>query len=92
MSKYKRATMIIITLISVALEEVLAMEEVTLDEVLEQSGLTAKWEARGRAEGRIEGRAEGETEGEARERRRFIEQLKSGKSLEEILKLYEVAE
>jgi hypothetical protein len=82
------------------LEEVLAMAGATLDEVLERSGLTEKWEARGRAKGRAEGdargraegeargRAEGRAEGEARERRRFIELLKSGKPLEELLKMY----
>jgi hypothetical protein len=57
------------------------MGDATLEEVLERSGITARWEARGRAEG--------ETRGEARERRRFIELLKSGKSPEELLKMYE---
>jgi hypothetical protein len=83
------------------LEEVLAMGDATLEEVLERSGITAKWEARGRAEGETRGRAEGETRGraegetrgraeaEARDRRRFIELVKSGKSVEELLKMYE---
>jgi hypothetical protein len=53
--------------------------------VLERSGITAKWEARGRAEGEARGKALAE----AQERRRFIKLLKSGKSPEELLKLYE---
>jgi hypothetical protein len=67
------------------LEEVLAMGDATLEEVLERSGITARWEARGEARGEIRG----EARGEARERRRFIELLKSGKSPEELLKMYE---
>jgi hypothetical protein len=67
------------------------------ERALEEVGLTAKWraegEARGRAEGEIRGRAEGEIRGraqaEAQARRRFIELLKSGKSPEELLKMYE---
>jgi hypothetical protein len=49
-------------------QEVLEMnneEELTLDEVLEKFGLTAKWEARGKAEGEIIGRAEGKVIGKA---------------------------
>ena len=54
------------------LREVIAMGELTLEKVLEESGLTAKWEARG------------ETRGEAR----VLDLLKSGKPPEEILRLY----
>jgi len=37
------------------------------DEIMEETGLADKWEARGRAEGRTEGIAEGRTEGRAEE-------------------------
>jgi hypothetical protein len=66
------------------LEEVMAMRDAKLDAVLERSGITAKWEARGRAEGKALA--------ETQERRRFIKLLKSGKSPEELLKLYEEKE
>ncbi|MDR2500952.1 MAG: hypothetical protein LBD37_07740 [Treponema sp.] len=83
-----------------ALREVLAMEELTLEKVLEEFGLTAKWEARGKALGEALGEARGEALGEARgialgEARgialgeaRVLDLLKSGKPPEEILKLY----
>ena len=45
-------------------------------------------EQKGRAEGRQERRAEGRQEGRAEGRREMIELLKSGKSLEEIIKDY----
>jgi hypothetical protein len=40
------------------MEEVLTMGRKTLEQVLEESGMTAKWEARGKAEGKAEGRYE----------------------------------
>ncbi|MDR2500866.1 MAG: hypothetical protein LBD37_07305 [Treponema sp.] len=67
-----------------ALREVLAMEELTLEKVLEEFGLTAKWEARGEARGLAMGEARGMVMGEAR----VLDLLKSGKPPEEILKLY----
>jgi hypothetical protein len=48
------------------LQEVLAMGELTLEKVLEESGLTAKWEARGKTEGIALGEARGIALGEAR--------------------------
>jgi hypothetical protein len=63
------------------LQEVMAMEELTLEKVLEDAGLTAKWEARGIALGEKRGIALGEA--------RVLELLKSGKQPEEILKLYD---
>ncbi|MDR1174732.1 MAG: hypothetical protein LBK83_04605 [Treponema sp.] len=51
------------------IEEVIRMSDLTLEQVLERTGLIAKWEARGRAEGRAEGKAEGEArEARAEER------------------------
>jgi hypothetical protein len=59
------------------LQEVMAMEELTLEKVLEDAGLIAKWEARGKEQGIAVGEA------------RVLELLKSGKQPEEILKLYD---
>jgi hypothetical protein len=74
------------------LREVLAMGEITLEKVLEESGLTAKWEARGIARGKAEGMVLGKTEGialgEARGIAQVLDLLKSGKPPEEILQLY----
>ncbi|GHV77954.1 hypothetical protein AGMMS49942_27750 [Spirochaetia bacterium] len=36
--------------------------ELTFDQVLEEFGITAKWEARGKLEGKLEGRSEGKSE------------------------------
>jgi hypothetical protein len=44
----------------------MANGEVTLDEVLEEAGLTAKWEKRGEAIGEARGEARGVVIGEAR--------------------------
>jgi hypothetical protein len=63
----------------------MAMEELTLEKVLEDAGLTAKWEARGEERGIAVGKAQGIAVGEAR----VLELLKSGKQPEEILKLYD---
>ena len=48
-----------------ALQEVMKMNgsKLTFEKVLEDAGLIAKWEARGRAEGEAKGRAEGEVKG-----------------------------
>jgi hypothetical protein len=59
------------------------MGEMTLEKVLEESGLTAKWEARGEVRGEARGIAKGEA--------RVLDLLKSGKPPEEILKLYSEA-
>jgi hypothetical protein len=66
------------------LREVLAMGELTLEKVLEESGLTAKWEERGEVRGMALGKTEGIALGEAR----VLDLLKSGKPPEEILQLY----
>jgi hypothetical protein len=73
------------------LREVLAMGELTLEKVLEESGLTAKWEARGEMRGIALGEAQGKSEGIAQGKamvRQVLDLLKSGKPPEEILKLY----
>ncbi|MDR2482979.1 MAG: hypothetical protein LBD08_05035, partial [Treponema sp.] len=74
------------------LQEVLAMGELTLEKVLEESGLTAKWEERGEvrgiALGEARGIALGEARGEAQGIAKVLDLLKSGKPPEEILKLY----
>jgi hypothetical protein len=50
-----------------AIREVTGMANgtLTLDEVLEQAGLTAKWEQRGEARGEVRGEARGEARGKA---------------------------
>jgi hypothetical protein len=70
------------------LREVLAMEELTLEKVLEESGLTAKWEERGMALGEARGLAQGKSEGLAQGIAQVLDLLKSGKPPEEILQLY----
>jgi hypothetical protein len=60
--------------------EVLAMGDLTVEEVIEKSGLGAKLKARGEAIG--------EARGEARARKEMLELLKSGKSPEDIIKIY----
>ncbi|MDR2491736.1 MAG: hypothetical protein LBD20_10090 [Spirochaetaceae bacterium] len=60
------------------------MEELTLEKVLEDAGLTAKWEARGKERWIALGKEQGMAIGEAR----VLDLLKSGKPPEEILKLY----
>jgi hypothetical protein len=67
------------------IEELTEMAGKTLDEVLTRAGLTAKWEARGR----LKGRAEGEVWGEARGLKEALEMLRSGKTPQEIEKMYE---
>jgi hypothetical protein len=67
------------------MEEVTRMAAKTLDEVLIKAGLTARWEARGRAEGEARGRVEGE----ARGLKEALDMLRSGKSPEEIERIYE---
>jgi len=48
-------------------------DALTVEQVFEEVGWTAKWEARGRAEGEARGRAEGEARGraEGEERKAF---------------------
>jgi flagellar biosynthesis/type III secretory pathway protein FliH len=77
------------------LREVLTMGELTLEKVLEESGLTAKWEERGEVRGKTLGKAEGIAQGKAQGMaqgkamvRQVLDLLKSGKPPEEILKLY----
>jgi hypothetical protein len=64
------------------IQEVLAMAdtEVTLDEVLEEAGLTAKWEQRGEARGEAKGKAQGEKTGWEK----AIELLKQGYTVEQL--------
>jgi predicted transposase/invertase (TIGR01784 family) len=38
--------------------EAIRMSDVTLEQVLERTGLTVKWEARGKAQGKAEGEAQ----------------------------------
>jgi hypothetical protein len=72
------------------IREVLAMAdgEVTLEEVLEDAGLIAKWEKRGEARGLIIGEARGLTIGEARGEKnawqKAIALLKQGHTLEQL--------
>jgi predicted transposase YdaD len=66
--------------------------ELTLDEVLEKFGLTAKWEAageirgeaRGKAEGRVEGEARGRVEGEKSAWEKMVTMLKQGYTVDEL--------
>jgi predicted transposase YdaD len=46
------------------IQELLMRNTLTIEQVLENVGLTAKWEARGKAEGEARGKAEGRAEGE----------------------------
>jgi hypothetical protein len=67
------------------LREVAAMENLTLEQVLEESGLTAKWEARG-----IQlGEARGEARGQQRIKQEVISLLRQGVSPEELIKRYD---
>jgi hypothetical protein len=54
--------------------------EITLDEVLEEAGLTKKWEARGRAIGEAQGRAIGERTAWEK----FIALMKQGYTVDEL--------
>jgi hypothetical protein len=65
--------------------EVLKMEDLTLDEIFEQTGWAAKWEAQGEAIGEVKG----EVRGEKKARKELLDLLKSGKSPEEIIRMYE---
>jgi hypothetical protein len=77
------------------LREVLAMGDLTLEKVLEESGLTAKWEERGKVQGialgEARGMALGKAEGLAQGIAQVLDLLKSGKPPEEILQLYGTA-
>ncbi|MDR0314021.1 MAG: hypothetical protein LBI14_10540 [Treponema sp.] len=72
------------------LQEVLKMSRsaLTLDKVLEEAGLTAKWEARGEARGLIEGEAKGRAEGEEKKATEIAKNmLKDGFSEEQTAKV-----
>jgi hypothetical protein len=65
------------------IREILQMEEegaITLDEVLEEAGLTAKWEERGEAKGEAKGEARGEKIGW----QKAIELLKQGYTVDQL--------
>ncbi|MDR2095068.1 MAG: hypothetical protein LBP76_06070, partial [Treponema sp.] len=78
------------------MKEITEMARETLEEVLTAAGLTAIWEARGRSEGeargRMEGRVEGEARGEAKGMKEALEMLRSGRSLEELERIYQERE
>jgi hypothetical protein len=66
------------------LEELMS-RKTTVREVLIRTGLAAEFEARGEAIGK----AQGEAIGEARRMKQILEQLRSGKSVEELTRMYE---
>jgi hypothetical protein len=57
------------------LEEAIRMSDLTLEQVLERTGLIAKWEARGEERGRAEGEARGEAMAEERVKREVARKL-----------------
>jgi hypothetical protein len=69
------------------IREVLNMdstEEITLDEVLEEAGLTAKWEARGEARGVVIGEARGVARGEKTAWEKFVSLMRQGYTADEL--------
>jgi hypothetical protein len=48
---------------SAVMKEIMAMKRVSLEQVLEEAGLTTKWRAEGKLEGKLEGKQEGKLEG-----------------------------
>ncbi|MDR2095327.1 MAG: hypothetical protein LBP76_07390, partial [Treponema sp.] len=62
------------------MKEITEMARETLEEVLTAAGLTAVWEARGRSEGEAQGMKEA------------LEMLRSGRSLEELERIYQERE
>jgi hypothetical protein len=73
------------------LEELMSRK--TVEEVLIKTGWAAEFEARGKAYGEAQGEARGEAQGEARGKAQSIKQilelLRSGKSVEELTRIYE---
>ncbi|MDR2483150.1 MAG: hypothetical protein LBD08_05915 [Treponema sp.] len=67
------------------------MKNPTLEQVLDELGITARAEARGEARGETRGKSEGMALGEARGIAQVLDLLKSGKPPEEILQLYSEA-
>jgi hypothetical protein len=68
-------------------QEVLEMRnagELTLDEVLEKFGLTAKWEAAGEIRGEARGKAEGRVEGEKSAWEKMVTMLKQGYTVDQL--------
>jgi hypothetical protein len=64
----------------------LLMNSPTLERIIEEVGLAARWEARGRREGEAYGRREGEATGKAEEKLEIARKLKArGRLLEEIV-------
>jgi hypothetical protein len=68
------------------IREVIAMgdEEVSFDELMEELGLAAKWEARGIAIGKAQGEARGEARGKKTGWEEVIALLKQGHTVEEL--------
>jgi hypothetical protein len=67
------------------LEEAIRMSDLTLEQVLERTGLIAKWEARGEERGRAEGEVRGEARAEERVKREVAGKLINiGLSLEQV--------
>ena len=50
-------------------------DELTLEEVLEEAGLIAKWEARAEARGEARGVAQGVAQGEAKEKEQTVHSM-----------------
>ena len=77
------------TLITISRDErerarLLSEEKYYLDKQNEEVHARRKGHAEGRAEGLVEGHAEGLAEGHAEERKRFLELLEQGLTIEEI--------
>jgi hypothetical protein len=103
--EYMRAYMDIIVRANAELLEQLMREECmgrkTIEEVLVKTGLAAEFEARGeirgkaqgraegKAQGRVEGKVQGRVEGKASSMKQTLELLRSGTSVEELMRIYE---
>jgi hypothetical protein len=70
-----------------AYREAIKMDDEIFDEIFEGTSLAARWEERGEKRGEERGEERGEKRGE----KRMIELLKSGKTPEEIIRMYDEA-